>query len=135
MDNNESRPPNLPDITNVSKRTTRTRSPPPTFITPRPKNIARSRSRSPSPHPISKLPHDIHAISSAPCLPVSFNRNFLRVDKGAINASDLSIPQIKFLDEFERHMFLKLDFTRCNDQFIFDAVGNAPSYSTYIPLE
>lgn len=32
-------------------------------------------------------------------------------------------------------MFLKLDFTRYSDKFIFDAVGNAQSYITYIPLE
>ena len=45
------------------------------------------------------------------------------VEKGMIDASRLSIDQIHFLNLSERHMFMKLDFTCCNDAFIYKAVG------------
>ena len=51
-----------------------------------------------------------------------------------IDASTLNIYQVKFLAENEQHMFTKLDFARCDDEFIVNAIGNSASNSISIPL-
>ena len=54
------------------------------------------------------------------------------VKKGMIDASHLSIDQIRFLNQSEQHMFIKLDFACCNDNFICEAVGIMHCNSTSV---
>ena len=54
------------------------------------------------------------------------------VKKGMIDASHLSIDQIRFLNQSEQHMFMKLDFACCNDNFICEAVGIMHCNSTSV---
>ena len=52
-----------------------------------------------------------------------------------IDASDFSIQQIRFLSKSEQHIFLKLDFTCCDDAFICAAIGNALADCIFVPMK
>ena len=58
----------------------------------------------------------------------------LRANEGMIDASELNTCQVKYMAQNERPMFAKLDFTRCEDNFINDSLGNI-SMCTIIPLK
>ena len=52
-----------------------------------------------------------------------------------IDASLLNTIQIQYLAQNEQQMFVKLDFTRCNDKLINTAIGNSPGNNVSIPLK
>ena len=92
--------------------------------------------RSPSPSSYcNKLPHGIHGVTSAPCIPLTLNRNILSIAYGMVDASQYSFQQIQFLFQNEMHIYMQLDFTRCGDAFTTKVIGNAPGGHLVIPLK
>ena len=110
------------------KRSKYSKSHSPAFITPRTANStrtrSRSRSRSPSPHP-----------SSAPFIPLSINRAILSITEGMVDASVFNVEQIEYLETYEKHIYIKLDFTRCSDSFIQATIHHGASSDVSIPTK
>ena len=97
-------------------------------------NTRRKRSKSFPPSSSTPLPVQDSSSNTV----VSLNRSLLRTDTGKIDASILSVEQMQYMSECEKHMYEKLDFTRCKDDVIYDVVFNGVIINTvktcsYIP--
>jgi hypothetical protein len=78
-------------------------------------NTRRKRSKSFPPSSSTPLPVQDSSSNTV----VSLNRSLLRTDTGKIDASILSVEQMQYMSECEKHMYEKLDFTRCKDDVIY----------------
>ena len=89
-------------------------------------NTRRKRSKSFPPSSSTPLPVQDSSSNTV----VSLNRSLLRTDTGKIDASILSVEQMQYMSECEKHMYEKLDFTRCKDDVIYDVVFNGVIINT-----
>ena len=67
-------------------------------------------------------------------MPLSLNRSFLKIDDGNTDAASLRISQIQCMARYEKQVYAKLDFTRCDNGFIRDDIGINSTIILNIPI-
>ena len=52
-----------------------------------------------------------------------------------VDASVFNVEQVKYLETSEKHIHLKLDFTRCSDSFIHSTIHHGASAEISVPTK